>query len=144
MDRGFRHEFGNIKSVPCLSHLDNMSMLGIMTYGFDKALAENIQAMLSEMLGADMALICASNREAVRVGQILEDGPNGSVFGDAEPKIIMLLGFDDDQTKILLRNYPRKDRPIFCGLTMENIKWELSNLIEHLLEEKVYWDSQKK
>ena len=121
-----------------------MSMLGIMTYGYDKGSGEAIQVGLSEAMNTDIALIGASKKENVRVGQILEDGPNASIFEDADPKIIMLLGFDDEQVKILLKNFPRDDRPIFCGLTMENIKWTLSDLIEHLLEEKVYWDSQGK
>ncbi len=121
-----------------------MSMLGIMTYGYDQGSAVNTQARLSEIFGEDVALIGASKKENIWVGEILEDGPNASAFEDGDTKIIMLLGFDDEQTRILLRDFPRKTRPIFCGLTMENIKWELSTLIEHLLEEKRYWESQKK
>ena len=52
--------------------------------------------------------------------------------------------FDDEQVKILLHNFPKKERPIFCGLTDENIKWDMKYLMEHLLEEKKYWESQGK
>ncbi len=121
-----------------------MPPLGIMTYGYDENTARNVQSMLEVMMGSDIVVIGASDKDDVLVSQILESGPDSSTFADHQNKMLMLLGFDDDQVKVLLQNFPKKERPIFCGLTEENIKWDMKYLMEHLLEEKKYWESKGK
>ena len=121
-----------------------MGLLGIMTVGFDEGSARALQGKLASEFGQDIALIGATGKKDYTVGQILEDGPGASVFGASDPMIVMLLGFDDHQVKTILNLIPREERPIFCGLTMDNIKWTLDNLVEHLMEEKRYWESQGK
>ncbi len=121
-----------------------MPPLGLMTYGYDEGSAKNVQSMLEAMLGSEIVIIGASNKDDTLVSQILEEGPNSSTFEDHQNKMLMLLGFDDEQVKILLKNFPKKERPIFCGLTDENIKWDMKYLMKHLLEEKKYWESQGK
>ncbi|MCK4758050.1 MAG: DUF3783 domain-containing protein [Thermoplasmata archaeon] len=113
-----------------------MPAIGILTYGYDETSALEVQEMLASMLESEIVLIGASGKDDVIVGQILKTGPSASTFGDAETKVLMLLGFDDDQIGLVLENYPKKGRPIFCALTRENNNWDMKTLIVHLLEEK--------
>jgi hypothetical protein len=114
------------------------SELGVMLYGYGKSQADIIGRFLGGLLGRGVAVLSGSGREADVVGDII-DGGKGPVFGEAEPRILMFLGFDDDLIGAVLSAFPRDGsvpRPIFCTLTESNIAWPLSQLVEHLLEEK--------
>jgi hypothetical protein len=59
----------------------------------------------------------------------------------------MFLGFDDNDISSTLEKFPAADkmtRPIFCGLTENNISWPLQKLLEHLIEERNYWKDKEK
>ena len=58
----------------------------------------------------------------------------------------MFLGFDRELVQNALKNFPGENirRPIFCGLTETNSTWTVEYLMEHLVEEKTYWEKRKK
>ncbi len=118
-----------------------MEPMGIMVYGYGREEALRIQEALQGALGQEISLISSSGMEELPVGDILDRGES-SLFEAGETKILMFLGFDDGSISQALEAFPRKSemaRPIFCGLTDENIDWKLSALLEHLEEEHRYW-----
>lgn len=117
--------------------------LGVMLYGYDRERALEIGELLSITAGKPVKIIGASGCEARTVMEVIE-GEGDGTFGDCEPKILMFLGFDDDRIESALEAFPRGPaRPIFCTLTESNIGWKMSDLLEHLLEEKRAWEERK-
>jgi hypothetical protein len=119
--------------------------LGVMLYGYDRKWAQAIGSMLSKLLGEDVAVLSGSRREGVPISAII-GGESSSEFDDGDVKVMMFLGFDDAQVSAAVSGLPRDGsipRPIFCAVTESNVKWPLSELIEHLLEEKRYWEKNK-
>jgi len=117
-----------------------MEPLGIMLYGYDQEHALMIKASLESVLEQDIVLLSASKREDVEVRDILESEEHD--FEDNDPKILMFLGFNEDQIESAMNMFPKIEdmkRPIFCGLTEHNIQWKIDMLLEHLLEEEKYW-----
>jgi hypothetical protein len=115
-----------------------MTSIGIMLYGYGEEDATFIHGSLEEVLGEEVDLISASRQEEKVVADILEraDGVN---FEDQEIKVLMVLGFSEDQLDATLKGFHRREglvRPIFCVLTQHNIRWPLLHLIEDLLEER--------
>ena len=118
--------------------------LGIMLYGYDDRESGLLQGFLSDVFEQPILVLSASGKEDVQVQDILESP--SEAFEDKDVKVLMFLGFDDQQIGTALNEFPRDGsvtRPIFCGLTEQNITWPLSRLIEHLLEEKRYWESRE-
>ena len=82
----------------------------------------------------------------MKISDILESGDREN-FKNNTNKILLFLGFGESQVRSVLSGFPKKDgisRPIFCGLTEQNIDWTMEYLIEHLLEEEKYWAAKKK
>jgi len=112
--------------------------LGILVYGFKPEEAEQIVIAFEDRFGAEVVLVSATGKEKSTVQEILDSGPGGE-FDEKEDRMLMFLGFNDQQIKQALKAYPSDvgiPRPIFCGLTEENIKWTIEHLIEHLKEEQ--------
>ncbi len=115
-----------------------MSDIGIMLYGYGEEHAMLIHGALEEVLGEEVELISAAGQEERVVSEILEraDGVN---FEEREAKVLMVLGFTDEQLETTLRSFPREEgleRPIFCTLTQNNSRWPLLHLIEDLQAER--------
>jgi hypothetical protein len=115
-----------------------MMEIGIMLYGYGEDDAHHIHEALEEVLGEEVELISAARQEERVVAEILEraDGVN---FEEQEVKVLMVLGFTDEQLEETLRGFPRREglqRPIFCVLTQHNSRWPLMHLIEDLMEER--------
>jgi hypothetical protein len=92
-----------------------------------------------------VVIISGSKKENLKVINILDKGPEDS-FENKEKKILLFLGFSETQVGVVLKEFPKSEtlvRPIFCGLTEENINWTLEYLIEHLVEEDKYWATKK-
>lgn len=122
-----------------------MDPLGTLLYGYSEAHAGPIVAALSAALGRKVDLISASGMEEHTVDEILGAGGSAS-FEEREVRVLMFLGFDDEGISLAMDSFPKggdTPRPIFCGLTEENIRWKFSYLLEHLLEEHRYWTTQK-
>ena len=110
--------------------------LGVMIYGYDGKASSYLQAFLGEVMGQYVLALSASGQEENPVQTILTNP--SKAFEEKEIKIMMFLGFNDEQIQKVLNEFPRDGsvvRPIFCALTQENINWPLKQLLEHLLEE---------
>lgn len=119
--------------------------MGIMLYGYDKDTAAVIGETLGTVLGQELFVISASQKENLKIRDILEKGPE-DCFEEAETKMVMFLAFSEEQIGMALKGFPEGEgikRPIFCGLTGENIQWQLSELLEHLSNEDLYWSERK-
>ena len=115
-----------------------MTDIGIMLYGYGEEHAMLIHSTLERVLGQDVELISAARQEERVVSEILEraDGVN---FEEREDKVLMVLGFSDEQLETTLREFPGAEglqRPIFCMLTQHNARWPLTHLIEDLTAER--------
>ncbi len=118
-----------------------MEAMGIMLYGYTQEDAENIKKFVGELIGDDLILFSATEKEQVKIIDILKQGP-ASLFGDEKNKILMFLGFNNEQIGKVMRNFQsclNIERPIFCGLTEQNVGWTFQDLLEHLLEEERHW-----
>jgi hypothetical protein len=124
-----------------------MEPLGILLYGYSEDDSNMIKKSLDTLLSSDITIISGSNKESMKLIEILEKGPDDNVFINYKNKIIVFLGFNERQINIVLNDFSKVldlKRPIFCGLTEQNINWPLSNLIEHLIEEDNYWSEKNK
>lgn len=115
-----------------------MASIGIMVYGYGEEDARFIHGVLEETMGEDVDLISAAHQEERVVADILERADSVN-FEDQEVKVLMVLGFTDEQLEKTLKEFPRRDglqRPIFCVLTQHNARWPLMHLMEDLLQER--------
>jgi len=122
-----------------------MDPLGILLYGYDEQFSEIVRLSVQEIMKREVLLLNANEKEKSKILEIL-DGDTGEEFEDRESKVLVFLGFSDEEIKKTLAGFPvHKDlpRPIFAVLTEENIKWTLEDLIEHLEEEKRCVDVKK-
>lgn len=124
--------------------------LGVMLYGYGRSHAEDIGRMLDGLLKREVAVISGSGRERDPVIDVVNGVPPAGrepAYVDGETRVLMFLGFDDEQIAAVLDAFPRDGsipRPIFCTLTESNAGWPLSGLIEHLLEEKRAWAARRR
>jgi len=99
-------------------------------------------------MGDPIELISGSKQESVKVKDIFDRCIcNENVFEDKDAKILMFLGFNDQQIGTALNGLPKDAgfvRPIFCGLTEHNVNWPLSDLIKDLLAEQNFWSKKAK
>jgi hypothetical protein len=122
-----------------------MEDLGVLLYGYDEAQGARIGEALSGALGCSLTVINAGTDLVVTVRGLLEGG-GAEDYAVAVQPVMMFLGFDDVQVETTLRSFPKAaeiTRPIFCGLTEHNIDWPLATLVEHLTEEKRYWENKQ-
>lgn len=123
-----------------------MEQPGIMLYGYTETEARLIKDALEAALGGTLLMLSGSGKESHILEDILSDETH-AVYEEGEPKVLMFLGFDDDMVKTALSRFPGADRvarPIFCTPTEKNITWPLSELLEHLEEERNYWKNREK
>jgi hypothetical protein len=118
--------------------------LGVLLYGFDGKESSYLQAFLTEVMEQYVLALSAAGQEENPVQGILSSP--SKAFEEKEIKILMFLGFDDEKISKVLNEFPSDGsihRPIFCGLTAENINWPLKQLIEHLQEEDKQWKDRE-
>ena len=123
-----------------------MKELGIVLYGFIEKDALAIKQIFDQAFQNDLFLFNADGREKEIVKDILEK-PTSEGFSENALKVMLFLGFETEDIKLALASYPKDGslaRPIFCGLTNENINWKWSYLLEHLQEEDAAWRSKGK
>ncbi|MBN2040452.1 MAG: DUF3783 domain-containing protein [Spirochaetes bacterium] len=123
-----------------------MNKLGIMLYGYNETDARLIKKNLESVFDSKIIIFSGSSRESNIVEDIISDEAYDT-FEDNELKVLMFLGFDDRNINLALEKFQGADnltRPIFCGLTENNIGWPLSQLLEHLIEERNYWNNKNK
>ena len=123
-----------------------MSDIGMMLYGYGEDDALLIHRTLEEALEEEVDLISAARQEERVVAEILEraDGVN---FEEQEVKVLMVLGFTEEQLETALKAFPKVEelvRPLFCVMTQHNIRWPLIHLIEDLQEERRAFQEMRK
>jgi len=119
--------------------------IGIITYGYAQPQAELVASTIGKLLNEPPILLSASGKEDVIVRDIMEGGLVRT-FEQKDTKIIMLLGFDDQQIGEVLNGFPKDGsipRPIFCGLTQQNAAWKWKELVLHLIEERTAMAAQR-
>ncbi|MCK9364889.1 MAG: DUF3783 domain-containing protein [Syntrophales bacterium] len=123
-----------------------MEALGVLIYGYNSEDASRISTFLDEAVGCHVFLMSASEKNGETVIDILQNRTNDS-FVDEKTKILLLLGFTEEQVRTILGSFPSGEgelkRPIFCMLTEENRNWPLDRLLEHLEAERRYWAAKK-
>jgi hypothetical protein len=123
-----------------------MEQLGILLYGYEKTDAYIIKSAIETILNCELILISSSRKESQIVENILSDELYDT-YEEKEVKMLMFLGFNDNQINLTLEKFPDPDkvsRPVFCGLTENNITWPLEKLLGHLIDERNYWDNKNK
>jgi len=120
-----------------------MPSVGVLIRGYHEEDARKIKAFLDRTLDAYVIMLSASQKEEMRIIDILQAGPQAQEhFADEEPKILMFLGFSEVKIHMVLEGFPRDEglkRPIFCSMTGQNQQWPLRELIGHLVEEHRQW-----
>lgn len=118
--------------------------IGILIYGYKREDAFRIRDTFNRALNDAIFVISASGKEDRLITDILDNGPD-DFYEEKEDKIIMFLAFNKEQVDAALNSFPSPDiaRPIFCGLTVQNIQWILNHLIEHLKAEHRQWTHGK-
>ena len=119
---------------------------GVLIYGYNGEDALQIKLFLDAAFGSPVFLKSASGRNGEKVLDILQS-VTGNSFADEKTKIMMLLGFSEEQIRTILGSFPSGadalPRPMFCMLTEENRNWPLAELLEHLERERRYWAEKK-
>ncbi len=125
-----------------IHHLKTMNS-AILVFGYEKKDVDAIYKTISSCLNRPLSLYSASGNESYTIEQLLTKSDNH--FEENDPKIIMFVSIENEEIHSILNSFPSTViRPIFCGLTPYNKSWTFSSLKEHLLEEKAYWEKQKK
>ncbi|MCL5807344.1 MAG: DUF3783 domain-containing protein [Deltaproteobacteria bacterium] len=118
-----------------------MAAVGVLICGYNQEDARTIKAFLDKTLDTYVIMVSASQKEDMKIIDILKKGPEER-FEDEETKVLMFLGFSEVHTHMALEGFPTEGglkRPIFCSLTTQNQQWPLRELIEHLAEEHRRW-----
>ncbi|MBU0498103.1 MAG: DUF3783 domain-containing protein [Candidatus Thermoplasmatota archaeon] len=121
-----------------------MGSYAILVYGYNRNAAGMIQEYLSRVIKEPVRLFSATGQESKRVKQLLSDQVE-EVFVDSSPKFVMFLGFSNDEIHNSLDQFHMVqdvDRPIFCGLTQDNMEWTIEELLDHLVKEHQHWSQQ--
>ncbi|NIP33650.1 MAG: DUF3783 domain-containing protein, partial [Thermoplasmata archaeon] len=104
-----------------------MADIGIMLYGYAEDDAMFIGSSLEKVLGEELEVISAARQEERVISEILERADSVN-FEEQEIKVMMVLGFTEEQLETALREFPKREglqRPIFCVLTQHNSRWPL-------------------
>ncbi len=126
----------------CIQYLRIMNS-AILVYGYEKQDVDTIYNAISSCLNRPISLHSASGNESQTIEELLTKSNN--YFEENNPKIIMFVSIENEEIHSILNSFPTSlIRPIFCGLTPHNKSWTFTSLKEHLLEEKAYWEQQKK
>jgi hypothetical protein len=117
--------------------------IGILIYGYNQEDTLQIRAAFDRALADSVFVISASEKEDWLIADILDQGPE-DLCEDKDDKIVMFLAFTKEQVDEALSAFPSPGviRPIFCGLTIQNMQWTLKHLIEHLKQEHQQWTQQ--
>jgi len=112
-----------------------MADAGILVYGFPEDEACAVRGGFAAACGIEIDLLSASGSETQTVEMVLGAGGSG-VYESRDDRFLMFLGFDDTMIRRALDAYALPIRPIFCGLTENNLQWKVAYLMEHLCEER--------
>ncbi|MCX7883035.1 MAG: DUF3783 domain-containing protein [Brevinematales bacterium] len=118
-------------------------MPSIILYGYAQEEASLLQENLETLLETDIEILSACGMENATVTEIISLRPN-KIFFSHPFKVLVFIDFEDEAIQKTVYNFPAGvSRPIFCGLTPDNVKWRFGYLLEHLLEEYRLWQKRK-
>lgn len=112
-----------------------MANHGLLIYGYNKEDAKFIGSSIAKVINKEIDLFGAAFSKNYKVKDIVLN-PEKSLFEENVNKFLMFMGFNSDTINSALNNFPSNiKRPIFCGMTENNINWEVNYLMNHLIEE---------
>lgn len=119
-------------------------MLALFLYGYNEKDAKTIKENYSLILNKEIHVFSGSQNEEKIIDEIIDFNFPAS-YEDKEPKILMFLGFTEQNISLALNAFPSGDvpRPIMCTLTQTNRFWPVKELTEHLLEEEKRWKEKQ-
>ncbi|MFN4216543.1 MAG: DUF3783 domain-containing protein [Brevinematales bacterium] len=118
-------------------------MPSIILYGYEQAEAIQLKEALQKLLEREIEMLSACGMENATVNEIIQMRPD-KIFFSHPFKVLVFVDFEDEAISRTVYNFPKEvSRPIFCGLTPDNVKWRFGYLLEHLLEEYRLWQKQK-
>jgi len=119
-------------------------MTGIIIYGYGKDESEEIRKFIEATLDKSISMQSAGGLEDIVLEEIIERGLKGN-FDTQQETFMILIGMDTQDIRKILKIFPSNiRRPIFCGLTEHNVKWQFSYLMKHLLEEEEQYQKMRK
>jgi len=119
-------------------------MATIILYGYEQDEATRLQHNLATLLQQEIEVLSASGMENATVTEIISMRPD-RIFTSHPFKVLVFVDFEDPDIEKTVYNFPPDvTRPIFCGLTPDNVKWRFGYLLEHLLEEYRLWQQKKR
>ncbi len=132
--------------APPETGMNKKESLGMLLYGYSEHEAFVIRGEYEVLFENQVIVIGASGHDDRRVCDILS-GQVQPCFSESENRVLMFLGFTDDEISLALKHFPLSQgirRPLFCGLTENNYEWTMGVLVKHLLEEKAHWDNKNR
>ena len=115
----------------------------MILYGYEESEAQTLTQQLEILLDTEIAVLSASGMENATVNEIILKRPD-KVFLSHPFKVLVFVDFEEEDIEKTGYNFPKDvTRPIFCGLTPDNVQWPFGYLLEHLLEEYRQWQKKK-
>lgn len=117
----------------------------IVVYGYSEEDVNKLKTFFDTKLDISLEISSASGKENIKIADIIESNEN-VFFEDKQDKVLMFLDFLDEEIRYLLYNFSDINiaKPLFCVLTEHNINWNFDRLILDLIEERKYFEENKK
>lgn len=117
----------------------------IVVYGYSEEDVNKLKTFFDNKLDISLEISSASGKENIKIADIIES-KESSFFEDKQDKVLMFLDFLDEEIRYLLYNFSDINiaKPLFCVLTEHNINWNFDRLILDLIEERKYFEENKK
>ena len=117
----------------------------IVVYGYSEEDVNKLKTFFDNKLDISLEISSASGKENIKIADIIESNEN-VFFEDERDKVLMFLDFLDEEIRYLLYNFSDINiaKPLFCVLTEHNINWNFDRLILDLIEERKYFEENKK
>ena len=117
----------------------------IVVYGYSEEDVNKLKTFFDNKLDISLEISSASGKENIKIADIIESNEN-VFFEDKRDKVLMFLDFLDEEIRYLLYNFSDINiaKPLFCVLTEHNINWNFDRLILDLIEERKYFEENKK
>ena len=109
----------------------------LLTFGFSGSEYECIDARLEEI---EVPAPTRLQREhgGIVIGDILRDGRTGTELLECEERLVLFYNVSNAGVSTLMQVFKSLEipKPIFAVVTETSITWKLTQLMDHLIEEK--------
>jgi hypothetical protein len=86
---------------------NQMQSLGVLVCGYNQEDARHLKAFLDKTLDTYVMLISASQKEEMKIIDLLKKEPQ-ACFEEDKIKVLMFLGFSEVQTHMVLEGFPAR------------------------------------